>query len=164
MSIPLKRRLLLPVIVLLLISFIILSTASCQKSLSDEDLIREMIDVAARAAVEKDIKGITEYVSDAYKDEYGNDRDALKGLLFVYFRQYDRINVYVRDAEITVEGDRAEAAVRVVFTGGESLEDIGDMVPSSGGGYLLEIKLEKESGDWKVTRSRWTDIGFMEAL
>jgi hypothetical protein len=151
-------------ILLLLVPFIILSVVSCRRGLSDEDLIREMIDDAAHAAVEKDIKGITEHVSDSYKDEYGNDRDSLKGLLFVYFRQYERINVYVRDAEISVEGDRAEANVKVVFTGGESLEDIGDMVPNSGGGYLLELKLQKEGGDWKVVRSRWTDIGFMEAL
>ena len=160
----LKHRFRLPVMLLLSICMVFLSSLSCQRDRSDEDLIREMIDEAAGAAVEKDIKGVIENVSDSYKDEYGNDRDALKGLLFVYFRQYERINVYVRDAEISVEGNRAEANVKVVFTGGENLEDIGDMVPSSGGGYLLEMKLEKESGDWMVTRSRWTDIGFMEAL
>ncbi|MBN1882251.1 MAG: nuclear transport factor 2 family protein [Deltaproteobacteria bacterium] len=163
MSIPLHHRLRIPA-VLLLVASIMLSVVSCRKSLSDEDLIRGIIESAARAAVEKDIKGVTEHVSDSYKDEYGNDRDALKGLLFVYFRQYDRINVYIRDTEITVEGDRAEAAVKVVFTGGETLEEIGDVVPSSGGGYLLEIKLEREDGEWKAVRSRWTDIGFMEAL
>lgn len=151
-------------ILLLLVPFIVFSAVSCRRGLSDEDLIREMINSAARAAGEKDIKGVTEHVSESYKDEYGNDKDSLKGLLFVYFRQYERINVYVRDAEISVEGDRAEADVKVVFTGGESLDDIGDMVPSSGGGYLLELKLQKEGGDWKVVRSRWTDIGFMEAL
>ena len=164
MSILSECRLRRLTIFLVLIPFVILCVVSCRKGLSDEDLIREMIDDAARAAVEKDIKGITEHVSDSYKDEYGNDRDALKGLLFVYFRQYERINVYVRDTEVAVEGDRAEASVKVVFTGGETLEDIGDVVPSSGGGYLLEIKLEREGGDWKVVRSRWTDIGFMEAL
>jgi len=164
MSVLSNHRLRLPVIFLLLLPCIVFSIISCRRGLSDEDLIREMIDDAVRAAVEKDIKGITEHVSDSYKDEYGNDRDALKGLLFVYFRQYDRINVHVRDTEIGVEGDRAEATVKVIFTGGESLEDIGDMVPSSGGGYLLEMKLQKEGGDWKVVRSRWTDIGFMEAL
>jgi hypothetical protein len=141
-----------------------LSVLSCRGDKSDEELILGMIDDAVDAAVAKDIKGVMEHVSDSYKDEYGNDRDALKGLLFVYFRQYERINVYVRETEISVEGDRAEAAVKVVFTGGESLEDIGDMVPSSGGGYLLEMMLKKEDGDWKVTRSRWIDIGFMEAL
>jgi hypothetical protein len=159
-----QHRIRVPAICLLLVAFVLFSAVSCRRGQTDEDLIRGMIGDAVDAAVTKDIKGVIEHVSDTYKDEYGNDRDALKGLLFVYFRQYERINVYVRESEISVDGDRAEANVKVVFTGGESLEDLGDMVPSSGGGYLLEMKLKKEGGDWKVTRSRWTDIGFIEAL
>jgi len=159
-----NRRFFFSALIFVLLPVVMLSVLSCRGDRTDEELILGMIDDAVDAAVAKDIKGVMEHVSDSYKDEYGNDRDALKGLLFVYFRQYDRINVYVRETEITVEGDRAEAAVKVVFTGGESLEDIGDMVPNSGGGYLLEMTLEREDGDWMVVRSRWIDIGFMEAL
>ena len=70
----------------------------------------------------------------------------------------------MRDIQVTVDGDEAEAQVKVILTGGEDPETIGDVVPASAGGYLIDIKLVNEDGDWMVVRATWTDIGFTNAL
>ena len=103
-----------------------------------------MINETADLAEAKDIKGILENVSKDYKDPEGNDRNALKGLLFVYFQGYEKVGVFVRDIQVTVDGDEAEAQVKVILTGGEDPETIGDVVPASAGGYLIDIKLVNE--------------------
>jgi hypothetical protein len=138
--------------------------SACKKEMTDEEIIFTIIADAAESAREKDIKGVLEHVSLSYKDEEGNDRDGMKGLLFYYFRSYERVGIFVRDVEISVEGDRADASVKVIFTGGEDIDEVGDVIPSSGSGYLLDLKLRREDDTWMVIRAGWTDIGFVEAL
>jgi hypothetical protein len=146
-----------------LITILLLSPA-CKKPVSEEDRIKAMINETADLAEAKDIKGVLEHISKDYKDPEGNDRNAVKGLLFVYFQQYEKVGLFVRDIQVTVEGDEAEARVKVILTGGEDPETIGDVVPASAGGYLIDIKLVNEDGEWMVVRGTWTDIGFTNAL
>ncbi len=137
---------------------------SCKKPMTDEEVIKQIIIDTGDLAEKKDIKGILSYVSESYKDAEGYGRDDIKGILFVYFRQHERIGVYVRHVDVEVGGDSAEAIVKLIFTGGEEPEGVGDVVPSSGSGYQLDLKLKREDGDWMVVRAKWTDIGFVEAL
>ena len=139
-------------------------TSACKKPMSEEDKIRAMINDTADLAKDKDIKGILAHVSKDYRDPEGNDRNALKGILFVYLQGYEKVGVFVRDVQVTVNGDQAEAQVKVILTGGQDPDKMGDMVPKSGGGYLIELKLAKQDGDWMVVRATWTDIGFTKAL
>jgi hypothetical protein len=142
----------------------LLFSPACKKPVSEEDRIKAMINETADLAEAKDIKGVLEHISKDYKDPEGNDRNAVKGLLFVYFQQYEKVGLFVRDIQVTVEGDEAEARVKVILTGGEDPETIGDVVPASAGGYLIDLKLVNEDGEWMVVRGTWTDIGFTNAL
>ena len=142
----------------------LLLSPACKKPVSEEDRIKTMINETAKLAEAKDIKGVLEHISEDYKDPEGNDHNAVKGLLFVYFQQYEKVGLFVRDIQVTVEGDEAEAQVKVILTGGEDPETIGDVVPASAGGYLLDLKLLNEGGEWMVVRGTWTDIGFTNAL
>ncbi len=156
------KRLFLLGLSALLVTVLILP--ACKKPMSEEDRIKTMITDTADLARQKDIKGILEHVSKDYKDPEGNDRNALKGILFVYFQGYEKVGVFVRDIQVTVNGDEAEAVIKVILTGGEDPDTMGDVVPKSGGGYLIDMKLAKEGGDWMVVRATWTDIGFTKAL
>ena len=141
-----------------------LAFTSCKKPISDEERIKAIIEETADRAVEKDIKGVLSHVSESYKDEEGNDRNAVKGLLFVYFQEYEKVGLFVRDIQVTVDGDEAEAQIKAILTGGEDPDTMGDVVPKSGGGYLIDLKFVKEDGEWMVVRGKWTDIGFTKAL
>ena len=146
---------------------VLMSTAlitSCKKPMTDEEIITQIINDCGDLTEEKDLKGVMSYVSDSYKDAQGYGRDDIKGYLFVYFRQHERIGVFVRHVDVEVKGDSAEAVVKVIFTGGEGIEGVGDVVPSSGSGYQLDLKFAREEGDWMVVRAKWTDIGFVEAF
>jgi hypothetical protein len=143
---------------------IMLFSPACKKPVSEEDRVKAVINDTAKLAEAKDIKGILEHISKDYKDPEGNDRNAVKALLFVYFQQYEKVGLFVRDIQVTVEGDEAQAQVKVILTGGEDPDTIGDVVPASAGGYLLDLKLVNEDGEWMVVRGTWTDIGFTNAL
>ncbi len=156
-----KRFMLLSLSVLLAAA---VALPSCKKPMSEEDKIKAMIIETADLAKEKDIKGILSHVSKDYRDPEGNDRNALKGILFIYFQGYEKVGVFVRDIQVTVDGNEAEAQVKVILTGGEDPDTMGDVVPKSGGGYLIDLKLAKEDGEWMVVRATWTDIGFTKAL
>ncbi len=156
------KRLLLLVLSVLLVA--VLLAPACKKPVNEEDRVKAVINETAELARAKDIKAILENISKDYKDPDGNNRDALKGLLFVYFQGYEKVGIFVRDIQVTVDGDEAEAEVKTILTGGEDPESIGDVIPASAGGYLLNIKFVNEDGDWKVIRATWTDIGFTNAL
>lgn len=156
-----KRLLLLGLSALLVT---VLFLPACKKPVSEEDRIKTMIDETADFAKAKDIKAILANISDDYKDPQGNDRNAIKGILFIYLKGYEKVGVFVRDTQVTVDGDEAEARVKVILTGGEDPDTMGSMVPSTGGGYLIDMRLVNEDGDWKVIRATWTDIGFTKAL
>jgi len=156
-----KRLFLLGVSVLLVA---VVFLPACKKPVSEEDRVKTMINETADLARQKDIKGVLEHVSKDYRDPEGNDRNALKGILFVYFQGYEKVGIFVRDIQVTVDGDEAEAQVKVILTGGEDPDTMGDVVPKSGGGYLIDLKLVKQDGDWMVVRGTWTDIGFTKAL
>jgi hypothetical protein len=143
---------------------IMLFSPACKKPVSEEDRVKAVINDTAKLAEAKDIKGVLEHISKDYKDPEGNDRNAVKGLLFVYFQEYEKVGLFVRDIQVTVEGGEAQAQVKVILTGGEDPETIGDVVPASAGGYLLDLKLVNEDGEWMVVRGTWTDIGFTNAL
>jgi hypothetical protein len=150
--------------ILLLFVGMSLAVSACKKPMSEEDKIKAVIEDTADRAKEKDLKGVLAHVSESYKDESGNDRNAIKGILFVYFQGYEKVGVFVRDIQVAVDGDKAEAQVKVILTGGEDPDTMGDIVPKSGGGYLLDLKLKKEDDEWTVVRAKWTDIGFTKAL
>jgi len=151
-------------VALLMALFTLAIIPSCKKPLSEEEKIQALIEDAKKSAEAKDIGGVLDFISGSYKDEYGNDRDALKGLLFYYFQSYSAIGVTLRESEIVVEGDSATASSKVILTGGAGGEGESDILPNSGSGYLLELELVKEEGDWMVVRARWTDIGIIDAL
>jgi len=150
--------------VLLFVLIIAVALPGCKKPVSEEDRIKAMIQETAELAKQKDIKGILENVSKDYRDQEGNDRNAIKGILFVNFSGYETVGVFVRDIQVTVDGDEAEAVVKVILTGGEDPDTLGGVVPETGGGYLIDMKLVNEDGDWMVIRATWTDIGFTKAL
>ncbi len=126
---------------------------SCAKELTEEEKIDALIEDAAEKVEAKDIKGVLKYVSESYKDKEGGDRNQIKGMLFIYTRQYEKIGIYVRDTEIEVNGDDAAAVVKLIFTGGENI------VPDSGSSYIIDLKLKLEDGDWRVVRAGWMELG-----
>jgi hypothetical protein len=139
------------VVAFLILVAVALALVSCGKELTDEEKIEALIRDAAENAKAKDLRGVLQYVSEAYKDKQGNDRDQIKGLLFIYFKRYEKIGIFIRDIEVEVNGDSAAAVVKLIFTGG------AEIIPESGSGYILDLKLKREEGDWQVVRAGWTE-------
>ncbi len=139
------------VVAFLIFIAVALALTSCGKELTDEEKIEALIRDAAEKAEAKDIRGVLKHVSESYKDKEGNDRNQIKGLLFIYFQRYEKIGIFIRDIEVEVNGDSASAVVKLIFTGG------AEIIPDSGSGYILDLKLKLEEGDWSVVRAGWTE-------
>lgn len=93
-------------------------------------------------------------VSRRYRDEQGNDREALKGLLLYYFLQHQHIKVLMTGLDISVTGPSATARFQTVLAGREE----GGVVPDALDAYRFEVTFTEESGSWRIVAARWTPL------
>lgn len=131
---------------------------SCRRG-SAEDEIRAVVYGARDAATEKDVKGVMKYISDDYRDDEGNDRDAIKGIVFYQFMRAPKLSVFISSIDVQVKGDDAIADVKTVLVAGKTINEIKDIVPDDAAGYLFTIVFKKEAGSWKAKNGRWRNIG-----
>ncbi len=133
-------------------------TQSCSRG-SVEDELRSIIYEAKDAASAKDVKGIMKHISDDYRDDEGNNRDAIKGILFYQFMRSQKLSVFIRSVDIQANGADAIADVKAILVSGREISEIKDVLPDEAAGYLFTIVFKKEAGSWKVRSSSWRDIG-----
>ena len=145
-------------LILALCLFLVLFPA-CGKAVSDEAVLRQMVEDAARAAEAKDMEALMGRVSRDYHDENGNDYNAVKGILFFEFMKPGNINVIVRGVEVRVEGDAAVVDAKVFLVRGRDIEDVTDIIPEDAEGIKFSVVFRREGRTWKVIGAGWTGVG-----
>lgn len=111
---------------------------------------------AQKGVVDKDIREVVSHLSPKYRDQQGNDREAVKGVVLYYFYQHQTVSVLLSDLEILVEGLAATARFQAVMSG---RTDAGSVLPEALGAYRFELSLEQEAGLWRVTSAKWEALG-----
>lgn len=138
------------IVPLFAVIFTVLFTQGCRKE-TEED--KKVIISVQKAAGEKDIKEILSHLSRTYRDPQGNDYEGVKGLLLFYFFRHQKVSIFIPDIEITVSESAAAARFQAVLTGRN--KGVGNILPESMGVYVFDVSFMKESGDWKITSSKW---------
>ncbi len=147
-------------IVFILVAATVSFMVGCKKPPADEVVIREIIDEAAVAAEEKDVKNFIRHVSEDYADDYGNDRDGIKRFVLYELLRRGVISVFVRGVDIEVKDARAFADVKAVMVRGERVKSIKDILPENAAGYRFNIVFEKEDdGEWRAVTAEWQNVG-----
>jgi ketosteroid isomerase-like protein len=142
-----------------LVALLLVLIPACSRKSTDEEMVRNAVKEAAGAAEAKDVKGFMAYISKDYHDDYGNDYDAVKGIIFYRFMRPGPISVFIRDVKVEVKGDRALVNARAVLVRGKEAEGIGSVLPENAEAYRFSLVFTREDGRWKVFNAGWEAVG-----
>lgn len=130
-------------------------TAACRSGAdSPEARIRTTIVRAEALAEAKDLGGLKNLISDAYRDDGGQDKRAILGLLFLQFRRNASIHLLTRIDHIEIQQAQATATVFTAMAGRPIL-GVDDLPALRADLYRFDLTLVDERGTWRVTKSTW---------
>jgi hypothetical protein len=131
------------------------SAASCRSGdESPQAKIRATIARAEAFAEAKDLGGLKDLISDAYRDDAGQDKRAILGLLFVQFRRNESIHLLTRIDHVDVQPTQATATVFNAMAG-RPIVGAEDLPALRADLYRFDLTLVEERGTWRVTKSVW---------
>lgn len=119
---------------------------ACAERSSDEQLVRELIASAEKAAEARDTSDVLALVADDYEDALGRDRTRLRGALAAFFAMHPKLELLVdiESIEFPAEGlAQARVNVRGLDT---SRFDFGEAV-------AFDVELRRAGGEWRVRRA-----------
>ena len=148
-----------PLFFLALACLLLVLVSACSKKPGDEDLIRQAVHDAVEAAGAKDVSGFISVLSKDYSDDYGNDYDAARGIIFYQFMRPGEISVFIRSLDIKVTGQSAAVNARAVLVRGKPVKGIASVIPGDAEAYSFRLVFKKEAGDWKVAGAGWEAVG-----
>lgn len=133
---------------------IVATVAACAPDETPEARVRAVIAAGETAAEARDLSALMELVGDGFRDGEGGGREDLKRYLRGYFVAHQSIHLLTRvDAVELPYRDMAKVSLTVGTLGreaaGANAFDVAADV------YDVELDLELEEGDWRVTRASW---------
>lgn len=123
---------------------------------TEKKRIRKVVSGCRAALEQKDLDGLMDHLSYMFRGENGMGYLELKKRAEMMFRRYDEFDVTADVMNITVDGDRAEADLKVtvsVMLGKEPVHLAGDAV----GPEDIRLFLEKSTVAWKITGAERMD-------
>jgi hypothetical protein len=135
----------------------ILPGLACHKE-DEKEKVKKVITAVQTGVEEKSIRGVTAHIAKDYNDPEGNNFEALRGLLLGYFLRYPKISGYITHLDISVNGASARATLKAILTSGRKTGSVSDVVPEQLGIYRFDVEFRNESGNWKITSARWSEV------
>jgi len=136
----------------------------CTKNpLTDEEVIKGIIENVARAAEKKDVQAIKKAISKSYHDGEGNDFDAINGFLLAHFFRSEKVGVTVTVSEATVEGEKAKSHTEAFLTRVEAGSGVTGYIARDADYYRFDLVWQKEEGEWKVLSASWGPMSAIQA-
>lgn len=137
------------------IALLCLSVTTCRSGQESPDArIRATIDRAEAFAEAKNLGGLKELLSDAYRDHAGQDKRATLGLIFVQFRRHESIHLLTRIERIELQPTQAAVTVFAAMAG-RPIPSASDLPELRADLYRFDLTLFLENGAWRVTKSDW---------
>lgn len=126
----------------------------CGREESPETRVRAIIAAGEAAAEERDLAGILEHVSPAFRDGNGGGRDELKQYLRGYFVMHQSVHLLTRVESVEFPyRDYARVQLRVGMLGRETADATTLDLAADIKEIVLELALEDD--EWKVVRAAW---------
>ena len=124
---------------------------SCSRSDPEREL-RSTVNAMAQAIEKREPSAFLDNVSDEFARESGafGKQEAKRVLAGVYLRN-EKITVSAVVSDVRIAGDRAQAKIRVLSTGGAGL------LPERGQSWEFDSVWRRESGRWKVYNAEWRE-------
>jgi hypothetical protein len=128
--------------------------ASCADRETPEAGVRAVIAAGEEAAEARDLSGILDYVSPAFKDGNGGGRDELKQYLRGYLVTHQSVHLVTRVESMEFPyRDHARVQLKVGTLGREAADTAAFDLAADIQEVVLELQLEDD--EWKVVRAAW---------
>jgi hypothetical protein len=124
---------------------------------TEKEKIEKTLSAVRAAAENRDSRGVLSQISKTYRDEQGNDYEAIRGLLLFYFFRHQSITIIMTDLDTGIRGGEADARFQAILSGRTG--SAGNVLPEALGAYRFTVKLARESGEWKITSAKWERFG-----
>jgi hypothetical protein len=126
--------------------------AGCSGGATPEQEVRAVIDSMEAAAEARDVSGVMEHVSPAYRSADGLDRAEAARYLRGYFVANQSIHLLTRIESLEFPApDEARVQVQVGMAGRGGQGAAG----LSADLYDFDVALVREDGEWKVSYADW---------
>ena len=128
--------------------------AGCGREESPEAQVRAVIVAGEVAAEARDLAGLLEHVSPAFRDANGGGPDELKQSLRGYFVMHPSVHLLTRVASVEFPyRDYARVQLEVGMLGRETAGAASLDLAADVKEIVLELALEDD--EWKVVRAAW---------
>jgi hypothetical protein len=127
------------------------TVGACSRS-NPEREVRAAVTAMAQSIENREPASFLDSISDDFSRQSGafGKQDAKRLLVGAYLRN-EKISVNAVVTDVRIDGDRAQAKVRVFATGGAGL------LPDRGQTWNFDSVWRRESGRWKVYNAEWVE-------
>jgi hypothetical protein len=137
------------------LALLVVSGAACRSGdNTPEAKVRATIIRAEKLAEAKDLGGLRDLLSDAYRDDAGQDKRAILGLLFLQLRRHEAIHLLTRIDHVDAELPHATATVFVAMAG-RPIAGADELPALRADLYRFDLTFVEERGTWRVADSAW---------
>ncbi len=128
--------------------------AGCGREESPEAQVRSVVAAGEVAAEARDLGGLLEHVSPAFRDANGGGPDELKQSLRGYFVMHPSVHLLTRVESVEFPyRDYARVRLKVGMLGRETADAASLDLAVDVKEIVLELQLEDD--EWKVVRAAW---------
>ena len=120
-----------------------------------EDRVRAVLAELEKAAEARDVGALKPHISEAYKDENGNDRRTVLGLATAHFMRNKSVYLLVRVGSVELPEPGRAVADAFVALAGQPIRDKTALPELRADLYRFDIQLHDEGGEWRVTSADW---------
>ena len=120
-----------------------------------EERVRAVLAELEAAAEARDVGLLKPHISEAYKDESGNDRRALLGMATGHFMRNKSVYLLVRVNDVVIVEPGKVQVDAFVALAGQPIRDAAALPELRADLYRFDLRLRDEDGDWRVTAADW---------
>lgn len=131
-----------------------LLASACGSQQTPEARVRAVVDTGEAAAEARDLSGLMDLVSPAYRDERGNGPDELRQYLRGYLVMHQSVHLLTRIVSVEFPyRDYAQVRLTVGTLGRETAAATAFDLAADVNEIVLELALEDD--EWRVVRAAW---------
>ena len=129
-----------------------ISLVACSQPVDDATRIRQGIEDLAKAIEQHEQDAILQRLDADFRTRDGLLAQDIRQMLFVQFRQNKQIQVFLYDLEVNVMSSIADAQLEALLLGSSQ------WLPERGRRYRVEMRWNKQDGEWLLSRLDWQPL------
>lgn len=140
---------------------------SCRGFGTEEEHLRKIVTEAVQAAEAKHVARFMRHVAPSYTDDYGNDYESVRAILFAEFMKPGAIKVFVTKLDIEVSGMVARVEAKAVIVRGADLsaiKSVRDVIPDEADAFEISLIFTNDGSKWRVVGGNWQPVGLAGLL